>query len=59
MSFRARVTITESVSEVRVFEQDAVVFLVNADGVLDRLGCAGFVHKVEVHIVDRALAVAA
>lgn len=47
------------VAEVGVLEEDAGVFFVDADGVLDRLGVAGAVHKVCVQVVDRALAVAA
>ena len=47
------------VAEVSVFEQDPGVFFVDADGVFDRCGLAGAVHKVGVHVVDRALAVAA
>ena len=45
------------VAEVGVFEEDAVVFLVDADGVFDGLGRARAVHKVKVHVVDAAFAV--
>lgn len=47
------------VAEIRVLEQNAVVFLVDADGVLDRLGRPGAVDELGVHVVDAAFAVAA
>lgn len=47
------------ITEIGVFEQDAVVLFVDADGVLDRLGGAGPVDKFGVHVVDAAFAVTA
>ncbi len=47
------------VTEVGVLEEDAVVLLVDADGVLDRLDGAGPRREVRVQVVDRTLAVAA
>ena len=47
------------VAEIGVLEEDAGVFLVHTDGVLDR-GCgSGTIDKVCVHVMDRAFAVAA
>lgn len=42
-----------------MFEEDAGVFFVDADGVFDDLGGAGAVDKGGVHVVDCAFAVAA
>ena len=47
------------VAEVGVLEEDARVFLVDADGVLDRRAGPGAVDEGGVQVVDRALAVAA
>lgn len=46
------------VSEIGVFEEDAGVFLVNANGVLDDGRCTGAVDERCVHIMDGPLAVA-
>lgn len=47
------------VTEIHVLEQDASVLFVDANGILDRLRFASFVDKGEVHVMDRAFAVAA
>lgn len=46
------------VAEVGVLEEDAGIFLMDADGVFDDLSGACTVHELCVHIVDAALAVA-
>ena len=46
------------VSEVGVLEEDAGVFFVDADGILNGLACTGTVDKVRIHIVDRPLTIA-
>ena len=47
------------VSEVRVLEEDAIIFLVNADGILDRSHSASLRREVGIQIMDRAFTVAA
>ena len=47
------------VAEIGVFEEDACIFFVDADGVFDRLGGSGAVDEGGVHVVDCAFAVAA
>ena len=47
------------VAEIGVFKEDAGIFFVDADGVFDGLGGAGFVDEVGVHVVDCTFAVAA
>ena len=46
------------VTEVCVFEEDACIFLVNADGIFDGRAGAGAVDEVGVHVVNCAFAVA-
>ena len=45
------------VTEIRVLEQNAIVFFVDAHGVLDGAGRTGAVDKVKVQVVDASLAV--
>ena len=50
---------TGFVAEVGVLEQNACVFFVDADGVLNLLSRSGSVDKVGVHVVDLSLTVTA
>jgi hypothetical protein len=46
------------IAEVRMLEQNASVFLMNANCVLDRLRLPSLVDKCCIHVVDRTFAVA-
>lgn len=47
------------VTEIGVLEEDTRVFFVDADSILDSRARTGFIDKCRIHIVNRALAVAA
>ena len=47
------------ITEVAMFEQDAVVFLMYTDSVFDCAGSTGFVDKIKVKVMDASFAITA
>lgn len=46
------------VTEIGMFEEDASIFLVDADGILDGLRSSGTIDEMRIHVVDDTFAVA-
>lgn len=57
--FAAASNVYRVVAEIGMFEEDSRVFFVDADGVFNSDGGAGFVREDGVEVVDYAFAVAA